>query len=149
MEKEKQESILDEIKKRRKHEWIEVMFSIEAMAINSDVVKSALEEHIEKLSSIKDVYVYEKEFTSIERVKNPPRDFQEAYSQIAKVKLFAKDLYILINIVLVYGPSSIEILGPNAKEIKAEEVQNILNILAGLMHQFAAAGVGGIVITPP
>jgi len=32
--------------------------------------------------------------------------------------------------------------------MKIDEVQNIANLLAGVIHQFAAAGVGGIIITP-
>jgi hypothetical protein len=59
-----------------------------------------------------------------------------------------KDLFSLINIVIVYGPSSVEIMGPKNKEIKVEEIQRISNVLAGIVHQFASAGIGGIIITP-
>ncbi len=57
-------------------------------------------------------------------------------------------MFTLVNVVLVYGPSAIEILGPDKKEIPLEEIQNLTNLLAGVVHQFAAAGVGGIVISP-
>jgi hypothetical protein len=76
------------------------------------------------------------------------KNVEEAYSQIAKVKFFAKNLSVLISVVMTYGPSAIEILGPDKKEMKINEVQNIVNLLAGVVHQFAAAGVGGIIITP-
>ena len=73
---------------------------------------------------------------------------QEAYSQVVELKLFAKDLPALVNTVILYGPSAIEIIGPNNKKVSAEEMQNLTNIVAGVVHQFAAAGVGGIVLTP-
>ena len=49
---------------------------------------------------------------------------------------------------MTYGPSSVEIIGPDKKEISVAETQDIVNLLAGVVHQFAAAGVGGIIITP-
>jgi len=49
---------------------------------------------------------------------------------------------------MLYGPSAIEVLSPPNKQVSAGEIQNIVNTLAGLLHQFAAAGAGGIVITP-
>ena len=76
------------------------------------------------------------------------KNVEEAYSQVAKVRFFSRDLLTLLNIVMVYGPSSVEILGPDKAEIKISEVQQLSNTVAGLVHQFAAAGVGGIVITP-
>ena len=55
---------------------------------------------------------------------------------------------MLLNAVMTYGPSAIEIVGPNKEEIDISEMQNVANTLAGVVHQFAAAGIGGIVITP-
>jgi hypothetical protein len=138
----------EKINKIRKEGWIEVWFAIEAMGTSKDVTESAMAKHIEKLSKTKDIFVYEKIFRETEKVKNPPKGVKEAFSQVVEVKLFAKDLFTLINIVMVYGPSAIEILGPNKKEIKIDEIQNIANVLAGVIHQFASAGVGGIVISP-
>lgn len=138
----------EEINKMRKDKWFEVWFAIEALGVEEDVVKSALENHAEKLASVKNVSVYERKFGEIKKVENPMKDVKEAYSQIIEVKFFAKDLFTLLNIVLVYGPSSIEILGPDKKEISVDEIQNLANVLAGVVHQFAAAGIGGIVISP-
>ncbi|MBI2232392.1 MAG: hypothetical protein HYU56_00565 [Candidatus Aenigmarchaeota archaeon] len=138
----------EEIKDKRKEKWLEVIFMIEALGIEKDVVKNALETHIQKLESLKSVLVYEKKFGDIEKVENPMKGVKEAYSQVVEVKLFAKDMFTLVNIVLVYGPSAVEILGPDRKEIALDEVQNLANLLAGVVHQFAAAGAGGIIISP-
>ncbi len=147
-EHELHEDMRDEVKKKRKDEWIEAWFAIEALAVDDKLVESSLKEHVEKLKKIKEVFVYHTDFKSTDKVKNPLRNVEEAYSQVVELKLFAKNLPVLINTIIVYGPSAIEILGPENKRIKVEEIQNVANIIAGVVHQFAAAGAGGIVLTP-
>ena len=138
----------DEIKDKRKEKWFEVQFTIEALAINKDVVENALKKHIEKMGKIRGIFIYETKFLDTLKVEKPMKDVDEAYSQVVRLKFFAKDILTLLNVVMVYGPSSIEIMGPEKNEIKMNEVQSLANTLAGVVHQFAAAGVGGIVITP-
>ncbi len=138
----------DEINRRRKENWFDVWFSIEALAVDESTVKSALEKHAEKLSHVRDVFVYEKQFKEIKKVETPLKGIDSAYSYVVSIKFLAKTLSTLLNTVLTYGPSAIEILGPHKKDVDVGEVQEISNVLAGLVHQFAAAGVGGIVITP-
>ena len=140
--------IRDEINKRKKENWFEVLFAIEALGVTEEVVVDSLKKHVEKLSHVKDVFVYDRQFTYAQNVKNPLQNVPEAYSQVVNVKFFVKDIATLINVVLTYGPSSVEILGPNKKEVSASELQNVANGLAGVVHMFAAAGIGGIVITP-
>lgn len=137
-----------DIEKARKDGWIEAWFAIETLGASPDVVEVALKTHIEKLGREADVLIVNREFKPIEEVKNPPKPLQRGWSQIANVTLLAKDLQALIRLVLMYGPSAIEILAPKSKQITVDEIQNIANSLAGLLHQFAAAGVGGIVISP-
>lgn len=138
----------EEIKKKRKEAWIETWFAIEALATAKETVEAALKTHVENLERAKDTFVYEKKLSEVKRVENPLKDVAEGFSQIAEIRLFAKNVSALVNLVLLYGPSSIEILGPNEKSMKISELQDMCNLLAGLMHQFAAAGVGGMVITP-
>lgn len=138
----------DEIKEKRKEKWYEVWFSIEALAVDKDVVENALKRHVEKMGDIRDVFIYETQFSETIKVEKPMKNIEEAYSQIVKVKFFAKNLSTLVGVVMTYGPSSVEIIGPEKKELNLSETQDIVNLLAGVVHQFAAAGVGGIVITP-
>ena len=132
----------------KKEKWFDVHFIIEALSISEDVVKSALEKHVDKLSHMRDILVYDKKFSEIKSVENPLKGVETGYSYFVNVKLFAKTLSVLLNSVLMYGPSSIEVMGPDKKEISISESQDICNVLAGIVHQFAAAGIGGIVITP-
>ena len=145
---ETEEMMKEDVKKRRKEEWIEAWFAIEALGATQDVVKTSLEKHMKNLSGTKNVLVYEKKFSEIKKVDNPPKDLKEAYSQVVEAKLFAKDLATFLIVVMLYGPSSIEVIGPTKKEIKINELQEIANAVSGIMHEFAAAGLGGLVITP-
>lgn len=136
----------EEIRKKRDEKWIEAWFMIEVMAVDEKVAVEALESHVKKLE--KETPVFEVTYQDAVKVENPTPKVKEAYSKICEVKLFAKDMMSLLRLVLMYGPAAIEIMGPKNREVGMEEMQNISNTVAGLMHQFASAGVGGVVISP-
>ncbi len=138
----------EEIKRKRKESWVEAWFAIDALATNKETVEKALKEHVGNMERAKDTYVYEKKFSEIKLSENPLKGVKEGFSQVAEIKLFAKNVFTLVNLVLLYGPSSIEVLSPNEKGMKISEIQDMCNLLSGIMHQFAAAGVGGMVLTP-
>ena len=138
----------DRIKELRKEKWYDVQFTIEALAVEKHIVENALKTHVDKMGKIKEVFVYDTKFLDTIKTHKPMKDVEYAYSQVVKVKFFVKDLAALLQIVMVYGPSSVEILGPGKKEIDISEAQQLSNIVAGMVHQFVAAGAGGIVITP-
>ncbi len=138
----------EEVSNRKKDKWIEAWFAIEALGIEKDKTEEALTFHIEKLKNTKDTLVFEIAFKEITKAENPIKDVKEAYSQIVDVKLMVKNIYTLFILTMLYGPSSIEILSPEKIELNMDEIQDTTNLIAGVIHQFASAGVGGIVITP-
>ena len=140
--------IKEEINKRRKDNWFDAAFAIEVLAIDKDVAESSLHKHVKNLAKEEGVFVYEKAFSEATKVEKPMPNVDEAYSKIVSLRLFVKNLSTLMQVVMLYGPSSIEILGPPKREISLGEIQHVANNLASIVHQFAAAGVGGIVITP-
>ncbi len=138
----------EEIEDKRKKKWIDVWFAIEALAVREDVLKEAMKTHIEKISKQKNVIVYETKYHDIKKVQNPLKNVKEAYSQYVEVSLLVKDVHTLMTLIINYGPSSVEVKSPESKEMKINEIQSLANYLATLIHQFASAGVGGIVMTP-
>lgn len=140
--------VKEQVAKYKKDRWFDVAFSIEVLAITKEVADDSLDKHIKKLSEENGVLVYETSYRDAIRVEKPLRDIQEAYSKVVNMRLLIKNLSVLMHVVVLYGPSSIEVLGPGKKEIELGEVQHVANNLASIVHQFAAAGVGGIVITP-
>ena len=138
----------EQVKQRKKDKWFDVWVHIEALAVDKDVVESALKRHVEKMDDVKNILVYDRHFTETVKVDKPAKDVEVGYSQIVKVKFLAKDLLTLIGVAMTFGPSSVEIMSPDKKEVSLSEAQNIVNLITGVVHQFAAAGVGGIIITP-
>jgi len=143
------ENVKDKIKDAKKHGWIETSMFFEVMAINEEVSRDMLKTHIEKLKGAPNSLVSDVKFSDVRRVEKPPiMNIEFAWSQICELKFYVRDLDTLISTVYLYGPSSIEIIGPDKILLKAEEMQRIVNAISGLVHQYAQAGIGGIVIAP-
>lgn len=141
----------DKINELRKKEQIEVWFAIEAVGVTKQAVEDSMKNHISKLEKVSEMQIYDRIFRPVEKLEDIsflPKNIEEAWSQVVELKFFVKKFDDLINIIYVYGPSAVEVLGPESKKISIQEMQDISNTLAGLLHQFAAAGVGGVVITP-
>ena len=147
MDIDDQAKLREEINRKKKEGWIEAWFAVEALAVKDNVVENALKDHVERLCRTKDVFAYETKFLEVNKVENPTQHIKEGFSQVAEIKLFIRNINSLVAIIIVYGPSSIEIISPEKKDVKIEELQNMANLLAGYVHQFAAAGVGGLVIS--
>lgn len=126
--------------------WIDAWFAFEVVAITKEAAQEALKKHIEKLGKLRSVILYEKKFSEPKKIEKFSPKIKEAWSQIAETRIAIKSFFDLINIVILYAPSAIEIHSPKEFRVKLEEVQNIANLIAGLIHQFAAAKIGGVVI---
>ncbi|RLJ06152.1 MAG: hypothetical protein DRP14_00495 [Candidatus Aenigmatarchaeota archaeon] len=136
------------IKELSKKKWMKVSLIFEVLGTTREIVEKSLKEHIEKLEKIKTIFLYKKDFSKIEEVEKPMKNVEKAYSQIVETEAMIKDIRTLIIIAISYGPSSIEILEPKKIEISVGEIQDVSNMIAGIIHKFAAAGVGGIIATP-
>ncbi|MCD6275092.1 MAG: hypothetical protein J7J15_03685 [Candidatus Aenigmarchaeota archaeon] len=136
------------IKELSKKNWMKVSLIFEVLGTTREIVEKSLKEHIEKLEKIKTILLYKKDFSKIEEVEKPMKNVEKAYSQIVETEAMIKDIKTLIIITISYGPSSIEILEPKKIEISAGEIQDISNMISGIIHRFAASGIGGIVATP-
>jgi len=128
-----------------KEGWIRSWMMIEAMAVNEDAVKTALEKHVKKMGEEDETMVYKTEFREIKRVENPFPNIKEAYSGVVEIELvtgtFDKLFYLSVN----YGPSAVEILEPEKLTIDMGEAQGVLNSMADIIHRFAAR-MGGATI---
>lgn len=125
--------------------WLRAWFAFEALAVSEDVTRSTLEELVNKLDSDARVKVYKKEFGKAVEREKPFKGIEVGWSITVEVELVAKSFQGLMSIVMEYGPSSIELLEPTKFSVGAGEAQNVLNMVAAMMHEYAAAGLGGIV----
>ncbi|MFQ6009691.1 MAG: hypothetical protein ACE5J7_01040 [Candidatus Aenigmatarchaeota archaeon] len=126
--------------------WIRAWLAFEALAISEEVTKKSLESLFNKMEADKKVKVYKKDFSEVKKVENPMPGVKEGWSQVINMEMVVKRFDELVNFVIEYGPSSIEILEPKKLITEMGEAQIILNSVAEMIHRFAAAGVGGVVV---
>ncbi len=126
--------------------WIQARLAIEVLAGTKEAAKSALEKHVQAMEKEKRTVVYKKTFGEIREVTNPLPNISKGWSHIVDLEILAQNFETLVYLVITYGPSAIELLSPKKIEIDMGQAQAILNGLAELIHKYAAAGLGGIVI---
>lgn len=127
--------------------WLHAKMFFEVMAASEDVAKSALSEHLAKIRKMENMKVVSEIFGDVVRVENPPRQLEEAYSQIVEVEILVSSLENLMYSVIFFGPSSVEIIEPREFRVGFESAQSMVNAVAELMHRYSASGFGGIVIS--
>jgi hypothetical protein len=125
--------------------WLRASMIFEVLAINEKTTKDSLEELINRIEKDNRIKLYKKEFGEIRKVEKPLPNIEFGYSLTCDIELISKKLDDLAQVVSEYGPSAIELLEPLKLNINAGEAQTILNLISSIMHEFAAAGAGGIV----
>lgn len=125
--------------------WIRAWMMFEVLAVNEETTRKSLEYLVNRLEKDNRIKMYKKEFGELRRVEKPLPDIDSGYSLTCEVELVSKKFDNLAQTVIEYGPSAIELLEPSKINIDAGEAQSILNSISQIMHQFAAAGAGGIV----
>jgi hypothetical protein len=135
----------EEINEKIKEGWLKAWMMFEVLAINEKVTKESLESLMNKLEKDSRIKMYKKEFGEIKKVEKPLPNIEFGYSLTCEIELISKKFDDLVQIVIEYGPSAVELLEPLKLNVNAGEAQTILTSISQLIHNFAAAGVGGIV----
>lgn len=135
----------EEVDEKVREGWLRVSMLFEVLAINEKTTRESLEKLMDGLEKEKKIKMYKKEFGEIRKVDKPLPDIESAYSLTSEVELISKKFDDVVQIVIAYGPSAIELLEPLKLNIEVGEAQAILNSISQLLHNFAAAGAGGIV----
>jgi hypothetical protein len=131
--------------------WIKAWLLFEVVAVKKDVAEEALKAHIGKLKKEPAVKVFDEHYTSCDPVE-PAEQFKahgikETWSQIVEIIVCAKDFEALTNMVITYAPTAVEIVAPSKITLDMRSAQNALATVADMMHKFAAAGIGGMIIS--
>lgn len=136
----------EQVAEKLKQGWVQAAMMFEVLAITEEAAKEALQSHVGKMENDGLVSMIKKEFLQVEKVDKPVKGIETGFSQVCNTEFMAKNFDTLVQIVLEFGPASVEILKPDKYQMSAGEAHNILNTMAEMMHRFAAAGFGGIVI---
>ena len=135
----------EEADEKVKEGWLRSLMMFEVLAVNEKVTKESLESLMNRLDEDNMIKMYKKEFGEIKKVEKPMKNIEVGYSLTCEVELISRNFDNLVQVVMQYGPASIEILDPKKIGLDAGEAQGILNSISLLIHQFAAARAGGIV----
>ena len=125
--------------------WIRSWLMFEVLAVNEETTRKSLESLINRLDKDNRIKLYKKTLGEIKKVEKPIPNIEVGYSLTCETEIISKKFDNLVQIVITYGPSAIEILEPSKLYIDGGEAQKILNTISEMLHEFAAAGVGGIV----
>jgi ATPase subunit of ABC transporter with duplicated ATPase domains len=144
--KEMDEKLKEKAEKKIKEGWIKSWMMIEVLAVTKDAAKDALKKHVEKMEREDKTLVIRKDFQKTEEVKNPKPNIEKAYTQVVELEVLNENYDKLMFIVMNYAPSAVEILEPSKINMDVGEAQGILNSISAMIHKFAAAGIGGILV---
>lgn len=125
---------------------LKALMIFEVLASDKKTTVESLKEHVEKFKSEKVVDVYEEDFDDPKEVDNPHPDLDQGYSQVCETKFKVDDYPSLIQLIVTYGPSMVEIEEPRKVELSLKEAQDALNVVAETMYKFLQAGAGGILL---
>ncbi|MBI4019946.1 MAG: hypothetical protein HY367_01330 [Candidatus Aenigmarchaeota archaeon] len=147
MSEESEFKLEEKVKKRIKDGWIRTWMMIEVLAVTEEAAKTALQKHVEMMDrETARSMIYKKHFKEAQKVEKPIPHIESAYSLVVEIEMVAQDFETLAYLVMNYAPSAVEILEPDTVKMDVGEAQGILNSLAEMVHKFAAAGVGGIIV---
>jgi hypothetical protein len=141
---DKQQRLAD---KRIREGWIKSTMIIEVLAINREAAESALSKHVDKMEQEEGAIIIERRFHETREVEKPAPRIEKAYSRIVDVDVLSRNFDTLVRLVVSYAPSSIEILKPERLSMDMGEAQGILNSISEIIHKFAAAGLGGVMVS--
>ena len=127
--------------------WLHARMFFEVLAIEEEVTKKSLREHLDKINKMDNIKIVSEKFEEVTKIDKPKKGIDVAYSQIVDVDVVVSSFENLLYSVIFFGPSSIEIIEPKKFELNVTEAQNMVNAVAEIMHKYAAGGAGGIVIS--
>lgn len=130
-------------------EPIDVWMVFHVVAATEDAAEESLDDHIEQLEGERGVISMSAEMEDAQKVDDPHPQLDEGFSKVCEVELSVKAFSDLIDIVINYGPTSVDVKGPDSREMPIGEMRDSLNSVAQMMHQFLQAGAGGMMISRP
>ncbi len=130
-------------------EPLDVWMIFQVVAATEDAAVSSLDNHIEQLGTESCIMSMDVDMGEVQEVDKPHPDIEKGYSQVCEVDLEVKTFSDLISIVINYGPTSVDVKGPEQVTLDIGDVRDSMNSVAQMMHQFLQAGAGGMMISRP
>ncbi len=128
---------------------LEVWMVFDVVASSEEAAQESLDNHLEQLENESSVSSFTADVDEVSRVEQPSPDMDEGYSQVAEVDMDVDSFSELVEMVINYGPTSVDVKAPERVEMDLREVRDALNAVAQIMHQFLQSGPGGMMVSRP
>ncbi|MFB6294390.1 MAG: hypothetical protein ABEI97_01390 [Candidatus Nanohaloarchaea archaeon] len=128
---------------------LDVWMVFDVLAADEEAAKESLQNHLEQLESERSVMEFSAEVGDVSEVEQPSPDMDAGYSQVAEVDMTVNSFSELVEMVINYGPTSVDVKSPETVEMELREVRDALNAVAQIMHQFLQSGAGGMMVSRP
>lgn len=128
---------------------IELWMVFEAVGPTRDDVEDSLDDHLEKMESEDELELKEANIEEIDKVENPHPGLEEGFSQVAEVRADADSFTRAVQTVINYGPTYVQIEGPDNFNMELPDMQDSLQEVANTVHQYAQMGLGGVLVSKP
>lgn len=126
---------------------IKLWMVFEAVAPKKEGVEGSLQDHVDMLSSDDGVEIKEKNFDEISEMEDPHPGLDKGYSQVCELRTEISDFSTVIETVINYGPTYVQVEGPDKIEMPLKDAQESLQHVVDTMHQYANSGAGGMLIS--
>ncbi len=130
-----------------KNMTVKLWMVFEALAPDREGLEESMDDHLEKLESEKGVEVVESEMDEVSKVQDPHPSLEEGFSQVCEVRTEIDSFSKAVELVINYGPTYVQLEGPDNYDMGLAEGQETLQNVANTMHQYAQMGAGGILIS--
>jgi hypothetical protein len=128
---------------------IKLWMVFEAVGPSEEDVEGSLDDHLEKLRSEEDLEIVEANVEEIDKVEDPHPGLEEGFSQVAEVRADVSSFTRAVKTVINYGPTYVQIEGPEEFEMDLPDMQDSLQEVANTVHQYAQMGLGGVLVSRP
>lgn len=95
-------------------------------------LSKALEAHIGKMDTLKDVTIVSRKFSEPNKIDEE----KDIYSCFAEVEVEVETMFRLTELIFDFMPSSVEVLEPDSVNMNAQEASMFLNDLSGRLHKY-------------
>lgn len=126
---------------------VEVWMVFEAVGAEKDGVVKSLEDHVESIENEEGIEITEIEKDEATEIENPHEALEKGYSQVIEMRADFENFQKVIETVINYGPTYVQMEGPDNYELDLKESQDTLQSVANTMHQYAQMGAGGVLIS--
>jgi hypothetical protein len=119
----------------------------EAVGEEEDAVEDSMDEHVDTLKAEDGIEVKEVDRDDVKKMEDPHPGLEEGYSTVVEVTAEFDGFDTAIQTVLNYGPTYVQIQGPDQYNIGLGEAQDAMQKVASTMHQYAQMGAGGVLVS--